>query len=473
MMTFRFRILAILVLLMSFSWAEEGVLWIGVSPRGGEKGPAELVKWEGEGDDLPADWKGAPTDLIGISLGGAHSWGSIAEYGVNFYEEQRGWKGFARKDRMEIAVPMYLTNLKMSEKEWTIALRNKIPNPMINRDPKASDWERYSEGGQPYLSYYRLLAENLVKHGYGNAILRLGWEFDGDWFPWGSHLEPFELDGELYDHPRAYKELYQKIHGVMVSVAGAKFRWSWNSSIGALGFVNKDGKPHDYRMYFPGKDCVDFVSVDNFDDEVRFYPWKGNEEDEFSQEINLRLTWLSHLLRVEGIETSLALLLESLEVDLKGKYAFAASDFPREHFDVLTKEKFPSLASLRTYVLEKNVAKAGRPGMQWFRDFAKENEMGFILSEWGVWENNPLEEPRYHYSGGDNAEYIRLIHGWLQKNRIPGQVVGAVYFEEYNPAVKDAEGFNHSLLQSFPKARREYTRLFGPETRFKGRQRDN
>ena len=437
--------------------ADEGELWFGVSLRNGEKGPEELKIWEGRVQNLPEGWKGAPADLIGISLGGAHSWGSIAEYGVNFYEENRGWQGFDRKDRFEIAVPMYLTNGRMGAKEWKIALGNEIPNPEINKTEKDNEWKRYSEGGLPYLSYYEKLAENLVRCGYGNSILRLGWEFNGDWFPWGTHLKPFEFRGEQYDHARAYSELYRSIHETMMKVPGAKFRWSWNTSIGARGFADETGKPREYLSYFPGREYVDFISVDCFDDEVRFYPGK---RDLLSEEVNIRLTWLSHLLRVEGVETSLALLFEKLGEDLEGNYAFAAKDFPLRHFKVLSAERFPDLETLRTFALAEGVAKTGRPGVQWFRNFAEEQKMGFLLSEWGVWGNNPHEEPRLHFSGGDNPEYIRLMYDWLQKNRIRGQVVGAIYFEEHSPMVKDAGGFNHSLLHDFPNSWRAYSALF-------------
>ena len=35
-----------------------------------------------------------------------------------------------------------------------------------------------------YNEYFTTLARNLVNDGEGNAILRLGWEFNGDWYPW-------------------------------------------------------------------------------------------------------------------------------------------------------------------------------------------------------------------------------------------------------------------------------------------------
>ena len=35
-----------------------------------------------------------------------------------------------------------------------------------------------------YNSHFQKLAQTLVAHGQGNAILRLGWEFNGSWFAW-------------------------------------------------------------------------------------------------------------------------------------------------------------------------------------------------------------------------------------------------------------------------------------------------
>ena len=37
--------------------------------------------------------------------------------------------------------------------------------------------------GGAYDSYYKTLAQNLVSSGEGSSIIRLGWEFNGDWYP--------------------------------------------------------------------------------------------------------------------------------------------------------------------------------------------------------------------------------------------------------------------------------------------------
>ena len=73
-----------------------------------------------------------------------------------------------------------------------------------------------------YDQHFRQLAADLVAKGQGNAILRLGWEFNGDWYPWKAETDP-----------AAFAEYWRRIHGVMRSVPGAQgLRFDWNPAIG-------------------------------------------------------------------------------------------------------------------------------------------------------------------------------------------------------------------------------------------------
>lgn len=452
----------LIFLLFSVNSLSHGEVLLGVTARGGENGPREVARWAGQAGPVPKGWQGHPVELIGISLGGAKNWGSLAEYGVNYLEENCSWAGDSRKAHIELAIPMFPTDWEVGVSGWQRALTNEAPNPIARDDRSLATHENFQQGGLPYLSYFRELAQNLVKAGYGRSILRLGWEFNGNWFEWGDKgLGDFVVGGEVYNHRRAYREVYRQIHDTMMAVQGADFRWSWCSAIGAQGYCDEEGNPLDYREWFPGSDVVDFVSADYFDDEVRFYPGRDLG---VSADAMKRLTWLAYLLNVEGREVGLSPLVESLGAEMNGHYPWAAHDFTAAQLNVLTAERFPSLESLRTYVTEREMVSAGRPGLQWFRDFAAQEGLGFLVSEWGVWQNDPFEKPQVHFTGDDNPEFVRNFHAWLLQNEIPNQTMGAIYFEEFNDLSKPGvrEGFNHSLLDCdiFPKARQAYIDLF-------------
>src|SRR5919202_3395632 len=61
-----------------------------------------------------------------------------------------------------------------------------------------------------YNSHFVKLAQTLVAYGYGNATLRLGWEFNGDWFKWTAAGDP-----------AAYAAYWRQIVTAMRSVPGA------------------------------------------------------------------------------------------------------------------------------------------------------------------------------------------------------------------------------------------------------------
>jgi len=103
---------------------------------------------------------------------------------------------------------------------------------------------RQGANGQ-YDQHFRKVAQTLVAKGAGNAVLRLGWEFDGAWFKWSAAKDP-----------AAFKAYWRRVVRVMRSVSGAKFQFDWNSSGG-------DGK--DPTKYYPGNDVVDIIGLDFYD----------------------------------------------------------------------------------------------------------------------------------------------------------------------------------------------------------------
>jgi hypothetical protein len=96
-----------------------------------------------------------------------------------------------------------------------------------------------------YDGHFRGLAQRLVREGQPDAVLRLGWEFNGDWFPWKASV-----------NPTAFASYFRRIVSVMRSVEGERFRFAWNPGLGPRNV--------DLRTW-PGDGFVDVVAIDFYD----------------------------------------------------------------------------------------------------------------------------------------------------------------------------------------------------------------
>ncbi len=115
------------------------------------------------------------------------------------------------------------------------------------------------EANGDFNSYFVTVAHNMVHAGFGKSIIRLGWEFNGGWFPWAAHGCPSSFVGA-----------YQQIVDAMRSVAGQKFTFEWNPTRGDLGVGN-------LANYYPGNKYVDYVGLDVYDTEWGSYPGQPTE----------------------------------------------------------------------------------------------------------------------------------------------------------------------------------------------------
>jgi Glycosyl hydrolase family 26 len=111
--------------------------------------------------------------------------------------------------------------------------------------------ETFAQGASgAYDRDFRSLAKHLVQAGDSDAILRLGWEFNGNWFPWS-------LSARGDDSPGEFVAYWRRVVTVMRSVRGAAFRFVWN--------VNNGPEPVDATRAYPGSAYVDYVGVDAYD----------------------------------------------------------------------------------------------------------------------------------------------------------------------------------------------------------------
>ncbi len=104
-----------------------------------------------------------------------------------------------------------------------------------------------------YNAYFVTLAQTLVAAGEGNAYLRLGWEFDGNWYPsWDADTPTTEAQFASY---------FDQIVTAMRSVAGEKFQFVWNPDVGA--FIESG---YNVALAYPGNAYVNDIGLDAYDE---------------------------------------------------------------------------------------------------------------------------------------------------------------------------------------------------------------
>ena len=100
-----------------------------------------------------------------------------------------------------------------------------------------------------YDAYFVTLAQNLVADGVSNAILRLGWEFNGNWETWSVANATDAANFAAY---------WRNIVTAMRSVAGEDFQFIWNpNGSGSTAYTPDEA--------YPGDAYVDYVGTDIYD----------------------------------------------------------------------------------------------------------------------------------------------------------------------------------------------------------------
>ena len=100
-----------------------------------------------------------------------------------------------------------------------------------------------------YNQYFTVLGKNLVAYNEANAVLRLGWEFNGNWFPWSvaSTADAANFVG-----------FWRQIVTTMRAVPGEKFKFLWNPNAPSPTTYSPD-------QAYPGNAYVDYVGTDVYD----------------------------------------------------------------------------------------------------------------------------------------------------------------------------------------------------------------
>jgi hypothetical protein len=126
-----------------------------------------------------------------------------------------------------------------------------VSQPLIPDDLMGKHWLDAGARGA-YAHYARRFAQNLVNAGVGDAIIRLAWEMNGDWYP--DHV-PATHAGDA-----KWVRFWRKTVTAMRSVPGQRFRFDWCPNNGYRDIPLAD--------YYPGNRYVDIIGDDAYDSGV-------------------------------------------------------------------------------------------------------------------------------------------------------------------------------------------------------------
>ena len=97
-----------------------------------------------------------------------------------------------------------------------------------------------------YDDIFIVLGRTLVENNLSDAVLRIGWEFNGEWMPWRADRDP-----------ESYKAYFRRVVTLMRGVPGQHFEFEWTTGHGRHAI--------DPTLAYPGDDYVDVVGMDVYD----------------------------------------------------------------------------------------------------------------------------------------------------------------------------------------------------------------
>lgn len=106
-----------------------------------------------------------------------------------------------------------------------------------------------------YQSHYTTIAKDFASSGKGDAWIRVGWEFQGDWYPWGFNAQTAaEKARYCTDYIAAFRNVVSAFRAV-----SPNFKFVWNPNLD-MGY----SMPSVPACY-PGDDVVDSIGLDVYD----------------------------------------------------------------------------------------------------------------------------------------------------------------------------------------------------------------
>jgi hypothetical protein len=195
--------------------------------------------------------------------------GSEARYALDFVDDAQSWANIA--EHSDWLIGPWSTWVKAKPGRQMV-----ISVPMLNR---ASSGQLADGARGAFDAHFRTLAQEIVDNGLGRAIIRLGWEANGDWFAWKASPDP-----------AAWKAFFRRIVGVMRAVQ-PKAAGQPRQAFEFLLTYNRgtSGTAIRFDTIYPGDDVVDILGMDVFDHKYRdaTSPPEARWDDVAHQEMGL------------------------------------------------------------------------------------------------------------------------------------------------------------------------------------------
>lgn len=151
----------------------------------------------------------------------------------------------------------------------TIGVKVTYSLPMLPEDGSATLAQ--GAAGQ-FDTVFRNFATTLVAQGHADAVIRIGWEFNGDWYAWAARKDP-----------QAWVTYWRRIVAAMRGVSGANFKFDWCAAGGYTTLLAES--------VYPGDAYVDYIGTDVYNQS-----WDVNvdtPEERWNEQVNGRhgLAW--------------------------------------------------------------------------------------------------------------------------------------------------------------------------------------
>ena len=195
--------------------------------------------------------------------------GSDATYALDYIDETQSWADIAGRADWMLA-------------RWSAWVRAGTDRRLILSVPmlnQASSGMLAEGAAGAFDDHFRTLAQKIADYGLGNAIIRLGWEANGDWYPWRASVDP-----------EAWKAYYRRIVTIMRSVQPKLPGLPEQSFEFDLSYCRgTSGTEVRFETIYPGDDVVDVLALDSYDVKWRdaLSPPEVRWNDALTQEMGL------------------------------------------------------------------------------------------------------------------------------------------------------------------------------------------
>jgi hypothetical protein len=171
--------------------------------------------------------------------------GSDATYALDYIDEAQSWADIAGRSDWMLS-------------RWSAWVRAGTDRRLILSVPmlnQASDGMLAEGAAGAFDDHFRTLAQKIADYGLGDAVIRLGWEANGDWYPWRASADP-----------EAWKAYYRRIVNIMRSVQPKLPGLPRQSFEFDLSYCRgTSGTQVRFETMYPGDDVVDVLALDSYD----------------------------------------------------------------------------------------------------------------------------------------------------------------------------------------------------------------